>query len=161
MEEHLTLIIAAATLAVATIGTIFAWRNHRLTASSQQPEIVFDALDQGLYPPDQVMTLYFQLRTHNPSLVWRVHRVEVIEATPKECLRHGETNQLEWRDFDDFDHPLEPEQYGDLEVRPSCNELAVRFLCKRPLNRWWRKGLTQQKKWVGPIPLSWQLLPKQ
>ena len=161
MGDQLALVIAVATLTVATIGTFFAWRNHRLTVSSQQPEIVFDPQDQGLYWPDREMTLYFQLRTQNSSLGWRVHRVEVVQSVPKECLRHAESNQLEWRDFDDFDHPIEQEQYGELCVRPGCNELAVRFLCKRPVSRWWWKGLRQERKWVGPIPLSWQLLAQQ
>ena len=107
------------------------------------------------------MFLYFKLETRNSNLGWRVHRVEVIEAIPPECLRHGETNQTEWCNMDDFDHPIQHGQYGGLEVRPGCNELTVRFLCRRPRNRWWWKGLTQERKWVGPIPLSWQLQPRQ
>ena len=161
MGDALPLTIAVVTLTVATIGTFFAWRNYRLALNSEQPEVVFDPLDHGLYSPDQVMFLYFKLETRNSNLGWRVHRVEVIEAIPPECLRHGETNQNEWRNFDDFDHPIEHGQYGGLEVRPNCNELTVRFLCRRPRNRWWWKGLTQEKKWVGPIPLSWQLQPRQ
>ena len=155
--DSLTLILAVATLTVATIGTFFAWRNHHLALNSQRPEIVFHPLGQGLYPPNQSMFLYFQLRTHNSNLGWRVHRVEVIYAIPRECLRHAETNECEWRDFDDFDHPIEHGQSGMLSVRPGCNELTVRFLCKRPRNRWWWKGLKQQESWVGPIPLSWQI----
>lgn len=157
MDNFPALIIAVVTLTVATIGTFFAWRNYRLALKREQPEIVFHPLDQGLYWPDRVMFLYFKLETQNANLGWRVHRVEVIEADPKDCLRHGETNGTEWRDFDDFDHPIEHGQSGGLEVRPGCNELTVRFLCKRPRHRWWWKGLTQEKKWVGPIPISWQL----
>ena len=155
--SSLTLIIAIATLTVATIGTFFAWRNYRLVLNSQLPEIVFYPLDHSLYSHDEVMFLYFHLRTHSPNLGWRVHRVEVIEAIPGECLRHGETNQCEWRDFDDFDHPIEHGQSGALEIRPGCNDLTVKFVCKRPRKRWWWKRLKQEKRWVGPIPLSWQV----
>ena len=158
MDNFLTLIVAVATLAVASIGTFYAWRNHRLATNSERPVVAFHPLGHGLYPPDRVMFLYFKLETQNSNLGWRVHRVEVIEAVPRKCLRHGETNDCEWRDFDDFDHPIEHGQSGGLEVRPGCNELTVRFLCKRPRKRWWRKGLAQEKKWIGPIPLSWQLL---
>ena len=49
MGEALPLTIAGVTLAVATIGTFFAWRNYRLALNSEQPEIVFDPLDHGSY----------------------------------------------------------------------------------------------------------------
>ena len=99
MDNFLALIIAVATLAIASIGTFFAWRNHHLAANSERPEIVFHPRDQGLYQPDRVMFLYFKLETQHSNLGWRVLRVEVIEAVPRGCLRHGETNDCEWRGF--------------------------------------------------------------
>lgn len=157
-EGYVTqLSLAIATLIVAAIGAFFAWRNHRLALKGELPEVLFDPLDQGLYPLNDVMFLYFELKTHHTNTGWRVHRVEVVKASPKKCLRHGETNQEEWREFDDFDHPIESGQHGGLEVRPGCSELTVRFLCKRPRNRWWWKGMVEQVVWVGPITTSWQL----
>ena len=69
MEDALPLTIAVATLTVATIGTFFAWRNYRLALNSEQPEIVFDPLDHGLYSPNQVMFLYFKLEPRNSNLI--------------------------------------------------------------------------------------------
>ena len=157
MIEPIFLTFTVATFAVAVFGAWFTWRNHRARLRSELPEIWMAPLDHGLYRPDQVMLIHFQLRTHHPNFGWRVIRVDVVEACPRKCLRHGETGEGEWQDFDEFDHPIEPGQYGELDVRPGCNELVLKFLCERPRKRWWKKGTGQERKWVGPVSTSWLL----
>ena len=158
--EEITLGLAVVTLIVAGLGTWFAWRNHRARLQGQLPEIRMEPLDQGLYCPDQVMLIHFQVKTHHPSFGWRVTRVEVVRASPRACLRHAETGKGQWRDFDELDHPMEPGQYGELDARPGCNEVMLKFLCARPRKRWWKRRVIQEKKWIGPISTSWSLQRK-
>ena len=153
-----TLMVSSATLAVAAVAAWFSWRSHRARLRSELPEIWMEPLDQGLYRSDQAMVVYFQLRTHHPNFGWRVVRVDVIEANLlRECLWHGATGRERWRDFKEFERPIEPGQYGELRVHPGCNDLVLRFLCERLRKRWWKKELIQEKKWIGPISTSWQL----
>ena len=155
--EVFTLGLAAATLVVAVLGTLLAWLNHRARLRSELPEIRIEPRDSGLYHSDQVMTIHFKLNAHHPNSGWRVTMVEVVDATLRACLRHAETGQGEWRDFDTFDQPIEPGQIGELDVRPGCNEIMLKFLCERPRKRWWRRKVTQQRKWTNPISTSWLL----
>ena len=155
--ELIVLTLTVATFMVALVGTYFAWQNHRARVRSEVPEIHIVPRGSGLYRPDQVMMIHFKLRTNNSNYSWRVVRVEVIKATPRECLRHAETGRGSWKDFDDFDQPVERGDVGELDVRPGCNELVLRFLCERPRKRWWKRSLDQERKWVGPISTSWLL----
>ena len=155
MIEVFTLVLAATTLVVAVVGILFAWLNHRARKQGEMPKVWMKPLDHGYYRPDQVMRIYFQLKTHQANPFWRVSRVEVVDSTPQDCLRHAETGQGEWRDYDTFDNPIGPDQYGELDVRPGCNRLLLKFLCERPWKRLWMKGLTKQ--WVGPVEISWLL----
>ena len=155
--EQIALTFSIATFIAALVGTYFAWQNHRARVRSELPEIQIVPRGYGFYRPDQVMMIHFKLKTNSSNYSWRVVRVEVIKASPRECLRHGETGRGQWRDFDVFDQPVEHGEIGELDVRPGCNELALRFLCERPLKKWWKKGLAQRRKWVGPIFTSWLL----
>ena len=161
MIELISLGFVVATFMVAVVGAWFAWRNHRARLRNELPEIFMDPLDQGLYPPDRKMILYFQLKTHYPNLGWRVTRVNVVEACPRECLLQGGTRQNEWRDFYEFDNPVETGQYGKLEVRPGRNDLVLRFLCERPGKRWWKKRTSDEKVgWTYPYILAGSANPK-
>ena len=157
MENPVAFTVTVATLAVALIGAWFAWQNHRDQRLRALPEIWMHPLDHGLYPRHHPMIVYFQLKVHHPNFGWRVTRVNVVEATPRECLQQGESGPLVWCDSHEFDSPIEANQNGELFVRPGCNDLVLKFLCERQRERRWRRGSTQEKRWVGPIRTSWLL----
>ena len=83
MIEPISLTFTVATFVVAVFVAWFTWQNHNARLPSELPEVRIDPLDQGLYRPEQVMTIYVQLKTHHPNFGWCVTRVEVIEASPK------------------------------------------------------------------------------
>ena len=153
--ELIALTFSIATFIAALVGTYFACQNDRARVRNELLEVQIVPRGYGFYRPDQVMMIHFKLRTNSSNYSWRIVRVEVIKASPRECLGHGETGLGEWRDFDVFDQPVEHGEVGKLDVRPGCNELVLRFLCERPRKRWWKKGLAEKKKWVGPISTSW------
>ena len=149
-------IVGSVAAILAAIGAIFAaalsWSNRRHRLRGELPEIAFLDPGHGYHPDNQVMLRHFRVCVHHPNFGWRVSKVQVVEATNKNCLRHAETGTGEWRDYDEFDHPIEPGQDGELDVRPGTSYLVVKFLCIRPRKKWWWKGLTTEKSWVGPIP---------
>lgn len=152
-------IVLSSVLGSVAIVSVWAtyWLNRRSRLQNELPTIYMEPRDHGYYPPNQVMTIYFKVTTQANSVGWRVTRVEVVQAPIRDCLRHGETGKGEWRHFDDFDHPLEPGEYGEMDVRPGCNYVVLKFLCERPRKRLWRKGFTKEKKWTGPLMTSWLL----
>ena len=152
-------IILSSVLGSVAIVSVWAtyWLNRRARLRSEIPEISMEPRDKGYYPAHQVMIIYFKMTTNNPSLGWRVTEVRVIDAPVRDCLRHGETGRGEWSNYDVFDHPLEPGEYGALNVRPGCNYVVLKFLCERPRKNLLGKSIRTEKKWVGPIPSSWLL----
>ena len=152
--------LTVATFVVALVGTYFAWQNHRARVRSELPDIRAVPTGNGHYVQRQIMLIRFEFGPHKCGNGWRVVKVGVIEASPRKCLRHEKTGQREWEDFHVFDYPIEPGQSTELDVRPGCNEILLRFLCERPRKRWWKKGLIQERKWVGPITTSWLLQVK-
>ena len=160
-------VVAALTGVVAALtGVALLHLRLRDRQSERLPRI-----EMFEYSDEDTRTCVFRLARNHYSAGWKVIRVEVVTAEPRECLMQYEAKSWkegsstlstyaptgEWKDH--CVYPQGAHEVEHIDFHPSCVRASLTFICKKPTS-WWRPLRTKARiKYdyvIGEQPPHWK-----